>query len=1013
MTPGVMSEHALTGHGDSRIKASSEPATNNASHNSSKLGKDCAVSIGNGNGGGSNVEGENGDRKLGKEKDNNDEESDEEILDISVLAPALPHITQGFYPLKMLIGRMIQESHTQLRDLVSSLQDAREMDRRIKLIEHVVERRQQFIKLLVLSIWARRAEEVSQVIDVKAWFDSVEQHFLNANYETFALRRDLANAKVPNPDLKTAIEVLTTGRAPTVPSYHYIPADPLTPQQLLKAFRNINTLLSIRLNIHETLPPHFRDYRIQDGRATFWVKDEFEVDLSIGEEDPSSQLYIIDFRLTYEPAIRELPQNRFRQEIEMRSNEILRTKGLAGLYDFLHDFVMTHKIMTLRRQALEMLSGRWTEMLHVNMHKRTLIIYYWTARSDVRNWIEIGVMRPRGKEPSRLGVRWHREGKEVKDVTVPINTKFVSAEELIKTVTALHAKHILTAIRDNLAAMPIFPQSCLSLMTSDTDSFKSSLNIQLTPTRLLTVQIEPITGRFALQQPHPRVMRAEGVLNDPKSDLKPDWSSMGQNFARLRFLMLQEEIEMRAKSTGWEIMKLMQIDPNTLKEWFGPATKYLTYMRRKSWKKNWIIVIVFGDLGESWWVAEIQEAAKGYLMPDVQRIPVTGTPNVTYQFLDNLEKMACGIISHYVNARILNAKGVQYTMRPSATTDPAVQIPDLLIRFDALMKQDWAMNVLVVSFHGLSTNGTAKMIVRGRAKDPMTQLQSTNIQPSDTDVAFHLQSGGFALRFMVPVGDSIIEAIVERLYRIERLIGFVKVIRKYKLACHHVSLGRIAFTYGREPNATAEISFSGDKNMQLHLPEGSPHTRIKHFLEQHLNGMGLEMVVQTLAVTQNILVALEEIENDTPEGDLFVLSRSTEWYRMDYPRRNHVIDIQLKVRKSQYWWHVRDAALAGGTTAGGTTAGGNRVPAVSLAQFWSDTGIRGTMPLRTGLAAHLGSVGNAIRKIHSLIMPNHGGAGMGSGTQSQGGSIQGPNALPTTATLVLPMGAGPVNQRQP
>ena len=144
------------------------------------------------------------------------------------------------------------------------------------------------------------------------------------------------------------------------------------------------------------------------------------MDLSIGSEDPSTQLYIIDFRLTYEPAIQELPQNRLRQEIELRCNEILKTRGLTGLYEFLHEFIMTHKIMTLRRQAVEMLSGRWTETVHINLHKRTLMMYYWTGRPDVRNWIEVGVMRPRDKEPSRLGVRWYRDGREVKDVTVPI-----------------------------------------------------------------------------------------------------------------------------------------------------------------------------------------------------------------------------------------------------------------------------------------------------------------------------------------------------------------------------------------------------------------------------------------------------------------------------------------------------------------------------------------------------------------------------------------------------------------
>ena len=395
-----------------------------------------------------------------------------------------------------------------------------------------------------------------------------------------------------------------------------------------------------------------------------------------------------------------------------------------------------------------------------------------------------------------------------------------------------------------------------------------------------------------------------------------------------------------------------------------------------------------------------QEVTKGYLITQAERIPVSGTPDVTYQFLDNLELMSCAIISYFAFSRVLAAKGVQHSLREGANRDPGIRIPDLLIRFDDLIKHDWGINFLKVTFVGLSTNGHARITVMGRAKEPMTQLHSASLQDADPDVRFHPQTGSFALRFVVPVGDSIVEEIVERLHRIERLIRFVKVIRKYKLACHHVSLGRIAFKYAKRPNTTAEISFSGDQNMQLHLPDGSPHVRIKHFLEEQLNDRGLEMVVMNLAVTADILLALEEIENDTPEGELFVLARSTEWFRMDYPRKNHVIDIQLKVRKTSYYWHVKDAALNGPSPERQGVvgaAGGSRVPATALQPLWNDTGFRGTMPLKTGLAAPLGSVRQAILKVHSLILPSS-NLGVPAQTTSHAGTSA------ATATLILPMG---------
>ena len=181
------------------------------------------------------------------------------------------------------------------------------------------------------------------------------------------------------------------------------------------------------------------------------------------------------------------------------------------------------------------------------------------------------------------------------------NIKAISTEELMKTATALHAKHILTNVKEVLATLPIFPPSTITLVTSDNDSFQSHLTIQLTPTRSLKIQIEPITGRFALQKPSAMITQAERAMNGAKPE---DWTVIVDQIVRARFLSMQEEIETRARSLGWEIMKI-NVERQILKQWFGPTTRYLTFMRRKSWKKNWIVVVVLGDLGETWWVAEM------------------------------------------------------------------------------------------------------------------------------------------------------------------------------------------------------------------------------------------------------------------------------------------------------------------------------------------------------------------------------------------------------------------------
>lgn len=404
---------------------------------------------------------------------------------------------------------------------------------------------------------------------------------------------------MPNPDLDTAVQVLSTGHAQTAMTRRYVPPPPLTSSAILKTFSNINTLLSLRLTLHSPPPPHFRTYTIHSGRATFTVEHEFEVDMSIGSEDPESQLFLIDFRLLFYPCTNTPIAPPLRAEIEFRGNAILKQRGLEGIFEFLHEFVLTHKIGVLLRQTQEMLAGRWTENLRVQQIKRTLVVQYWTSRvGEGKSWIEVGAKRGAPGKPSRLGVRWMREGKEVKDTQVPLDIAVLSAEQLLKSVIALHTSHILTTIQNRLRALAMFPPTSLRLVTHATDSFNSFLQLTLTPSRSIRVLIEPITGRFALTRPTAVSIHAEAGMNGNPANVN-------ELLVRLKFVVLQEEIESRARSMGWEILKMVNVRREELKMFFPSTTRYMTFMRREGWRREWVVCVVLGDGGEGFYVSKM------------------------------------------------------------------------------------------------------------------------------------------------------------------------------------------------------------------------------------------------------------------------------------------------------------------------------------------------------------------------------------------------------------------------
>lgn len=378
----------------------------------------------------------------------------------------------------------------------------------------------------------------------------------------------------------------------------------------MSTIENLNTLLSIRLNLHEhdKIPWQFKDYTIKSGRVTFRVAGEFEVDLGIADEDPESQFWFIDFRFLFSPALSELPLPAWKH-LEDRVNIVLKD-GLLGCYNLLHEMILTHKISEFRRQAVELARGKWIDTLKVELLNRSVSIQYWVGKDGPKSWIILGVHsgrrkdgRPDPKVTSRLSIRWFRSGKEVKDVDVPFDTVNISVISLLKTVIAMHVNSILTSIYEKMQNHPIFAkhEANLALSTSSDEPAESTLKVQLTKSEHLTINMEPITGLFVFSPPSALITRMETWLNtncrDPASE--------GHGFiGRLRALVILEDVTNHGLSAGWLRERGPEVTPDELKSKLTKNPLQTAFFRRASWLPNWWAVLQLGMDGERWFLLE-------------------------------------------------------------------------------------------------------------------------------------------------------------------------------------------------------------------------------------------------------------------------------------------------------------------------------------------------------------------------------------------------------------------------
>lgn len=547
------------------------------------------------------------------------------------------HISDGFIPVADILSKLAQKTHNQLQIKILELakmplpmaavngnsahpdgqlddRSTENLGKKSTLLEFVQDTHAKFVKALVIAAWSRNAATVSKLIDVMSFMTLKLSYYETALDKLIQMKRDLTFARIPCPDLQTALQVLSAGEASWMPDFGYITPPPLSAREQMKWVNELNTLLSIRLNVedHDKIPYHFRDYSIESGRVTFRVHGEFEVDLTIADDDFEKQYWFIDFRFLFTPAPTGLTEV-VRFEIEALVNAALQNDGLQGCYNVLHEFVLTHKITEYVRQAFEMARGLWSDTLKVERLNRAMSIQYWTNRlsSDGPNsWIILGVhsgkvpgVVPHPKHKSHLTLRWFRDGKEVKDADIPIDDAEISTEALLRRVIARHTEHILSGLHGKLRNKTRYlkRESALGLTVSPDDPAESALKMQLTRNEVLTLRIVPMTGLCSMAPQTAIVGEYEALLNKTKNLVEEGINPL----EKLRCRCIVSEFMRRGISTGWTGVK-GPVRPDDVKPLLQTKDAFQSaWFQRRGWPPQWYLMLSLSGSGDRWWLVEV------------------------------------------------------------------------------------------------------------------------------------------------------------------------------------------------------------------------------------------------------------------------------------------------------------------------------------------------------------------------------------------------------------------------
>lgn len=707
-----------------------------------------------------------------------------------------------------------------------------------------------------------------------------------------------------------------------------------------------------------------RNYRIHDGRVTFTVPGEFELDLAVAEEKKDSQFFFVDIRFLFSPSSK-IPKGRIFNELDAKVNDILRNGGLAGCFDFLHGLVLTNKISTLHRQAVDLARGLWSDSLRIELLHRILVVQYWPSRNGPKSWLEIGVQRHQkqanqnNNQTPYLAVRWVKDGQKVNSDNISFDPTVLSLESILRSAIALHTSHLLATAFNTLKKNLLFASHKLSLRAqlSKTEPGDCHLDVQLTASRSLRVSVEPLSGTITFSGSSSALERLDG-----QQQHKSAIEEMLLRVTRLRCHTAVNQIESGLKPLGLESINQRSLGIN-ISRLFPANTSRSVFLTHQHWDRRWVVAATSSMDGDKWWLVQARpEAARnsslapsfGMKENSAQAHAISDnlmpSQEFNYSACSELVHSLSGILAIYANARCLaDLPGARfYPQLKDLKLGSNLEVPDLLFGYKActipaafrlalpsrLQKGSYLRDSIRLSFKGIDrASNSAILVAYGSLRFAIKSLLPL-VSSVDPSLIIQDKGSGFAIRLLVPVGQSVLINLLERLQRLDCVLYILQSLINKGMAPRSLSLSQITFSYGTNLSSTARLSInvsdlSPSTNIDIPSALSSPnplfrlhlridfdapslHRRIQESLTVALNERfsesGVEPALNAIKETSSLLVTLDQITKSvqSPSSSVVHITvRSPTVFQINYSQKAR-FRLSTRPRQGRTVWLLED-----------------------------------------------------------------------------------------------------------
>ena len=774
-------------------------------------------------------------------------------------------------------------------------------NRKDRILNFAQEYRQDFIKLLVLLQWSQHAEDVKVILHLNLWLMRQRNIYHEAAFELASIKRRFASNQIPKGDLTTAAEIVSGEQIVTVSLSKYAPPQLLGLRGMVATLEELNLALCSKVVLHNPPPSHLQKFQIRDGRITFTLPTEFDLELSLASDDPTSQYYFVDFRFLFSPCS-ELPDGALSRDISVKCNSILREAGLAAVCGFLHDLTLTYKINVFYKEALSLAQGQWSSHIRVELVKRTLIVQYWASRPGKKSWFEIGIVsRTHGlpqtssKPMSSLSVKWVKEHETMSNTQLEIDHEQLSVETILKQVLAHHVNSLFDTVYERLSGNTIYSEGDLLLeqSASATDPGDCIIEMELARNHLITIMVEPVSGSIVLRPLQNITMKTERELAHSVK-LSDDVTS---KILGLRAVVSERNTLRSAAAAGWQVSHLHKPTLMEQRSLFTQQRSLLrsTFIRPSFWNSSSMLAATFTATTDSLWIMRLISMHDGQSSWSSQLLESEGLQRAkqSQSYFSRLDQFASGILSMIAIRDQLASLQVKFTSPGRIQFKSPLRIPELKFEFDArrmrqnlgLPEQDRgpglnsAGHLTRSTFIGPTVTLTLRRV--NHTKHKMILGASGGLHVSDTVlhcfrksrlrplVRLDISRRRFYVQTETSIGESPIGDVLKKLLQLDNILASLNaVLGQAGLSVTELNPEILSVRYsrigGHDLGFVINLEPPGNAQLTLSPANTNPHSLIRSHLEKLLNETGrtfsenLKIMLPLLAATYPLLSALQQ-----------------------------------------------------------------------------------------------------------------------------------------------------------